>query len=91
MFVCKGNAGALKSIVFKNRVQKIFLDDALQVGFQTRAFGNLMEPSSGPPVVPFLTGAIMTESDMEGISLNDATMDEIRDIHQQCVTVNGPL
>jgi hypothetical protein len=92
VFTCTGTSGALKSIVFEHKGQKIFLDDALQVGLQTHAFGNIMElPPDASPSFNFLTGAVMTESDLSGIAINDATRTEIQAIHQHCVDVNGPL
>jgi hypothetical protein len=87
VFSCKGAAGALKSIVFKNKGQNIFLDDAAQVGFQTHALGGIKEED----VSPFLTGNVMTEAPLQGIAITDSTRKEILSIHQQCVTVNGPL
>jgi hypothetical protein len=87
VFSCKGASGALKSIVFKSRGQQIFLDDAAQVGFQTHAFGGIMEGSQSP----LFTGTVMTEAPLQGIALTESTRNEIRAIHQQCITVNGPL
>jgi hypothetical protein len=88
VFSCQGTSGALKAIVFKaEKGDRIRLDDALQVGFQTHAFGNLQEP----PDVDFLLGSVQTETDMSGIGLNDSTEEEIRQIHTQCDSVNGPL
>ncbi len=85
VFSCKGTSGALKSIVFFNKGQEIFLGQASQVGFQTHAFGNLVETDTS------LQGSVMTEATMAPVPLDDATRDEIRHIHNQCVTVNGPL
>jgi hypothetical protein len=87
VFSCNSPSGALKSIVFKNNGQHIFLDDATQVGFQTHAFGGIVEGDAGA----FLSGTAMTEAPLQGIGLTDATENEIRAIHQQCITVNGPL
>jgi hypothetical protein len=87
VFSCKGNSGALKSIVFRSNGQHIFLDDAQQVGFQTHAFGGITESDQAA----FLTGTVMTEAPMQGIALSPATRDEIRMIHERCNTVNGPL
>jgi hypothetical protein len=33
----------------------------------------------------------MTEAPLQGIAITDSTRKEILSIHQQCVTVNGPL
>jgi hypothetical protein len=87
VFSCSGTSGALKSIVFKNKGQHIFLDEAAQVGFQTHAFGQIMEGDASA----FLTGTVMTAAPLQGIALTDSTLNEIRAIHQQCVTVNGEL
>ena len=38
-----------------------------------------------------LTGTNMTESAMVPVPINDETRKEIQEIHDQCVTVNGPL
>jgi hypothetical protein len=87
VFSCKGTSGALKSIVFKNRGQHIFLDDAAQVGFQLHAFRDINESDESA----FLTGKVMTEAPLQGVALTDAARDDIRRIHEECVTVNGPL
>jgi hypothetical protein len=87
VFTCTGTSGALKSIVFKNKGQRIFLDDAMQIGFQLHAFGNLIQ---GDPSAVLL-GSVISESPLQGIALNDSTREEIRAIHDKCVTVNGPL
>jgi hypothetical protein len=87
VFFCKGTSGALKSIVFKNKGQHIFVDDAFQVGFQLHAFGGISEGDQ----FAFLIGKVMTEAPLQGIALTESTREEIRSIHEQCVTVNGPL
>ncbi len=87
VFSCTGTSGALKSIVFKNKGQKIFLDDGMQVGFQTHAFGGIVEGNQAA----FLIGNVMTQAPLQGVALNDSTRDEIRAVHDKCVTVNGPL
>jgi hypothetical protein len=84
LFSCKGTSGALKSIVFKNKGNDIFLDDATQVGFQTTAFAGIVESN-------LFQGSVMTESGLKGIAVTDATKGDIRRIHEQCVTVQGPL
>lgn len=85
VFSCKGTSGALKSIVFLTRGDHIFLDEASQVGFQTHAFGDLVETDTS------LQGKVMTEAGMQSVPLNEKTREEIRAIHEQCVTVNGPV
>lgn len=87
-FTCSGKSGALKSIVFKLRNHKLHLDDAMQVGFQTHAFGDIREPAEDSS--EFLLGSVMTESGMKGIAINDSTLEEIRNIHQQCVAFLPP-
>jgi hypothetical protein len=85
VFSCSDTSGALKSIVFFHKGQDIFLGEASQVGFQTHAFGNLVEGDTS------LTGAVMTEATMAPVVINDAAREEIKKIHDQCVMVNGPL
>jgi hypothetical protein len=96
VFTCTGTSGALKSIAFRNKGQKIFLDDALQVGFQTHAFGDVEEsplPDPNQGIFPnFLTGKRMTEAGLKGIPINnDDVREDIEKIHEECVSVNGPL
>jgi hypothetical protein len=79
-------SGALKSIVFLNRGQQILLDEASQVGFTTHVFGAVTEGSDHS-----LTGNVMTEAGMQPVPINDETRKEIQEIHDLCVTVNGPL
>lgn len=86
VFSCKGNSGALKSIVFLNHGQTISLDEASQVGFTTHVFGDVTEGDSS-----FLTGRVMTEAGMQPVPIDGQTRQEIQNIHDQCVTVNGPL
>jgi hypothetical protein len=88
-FACTGKSGALKAIVFRNEGGRVRLGEAAQVGFQTHVFGNVMEVGTSPNFV-FLQGAVMTEAGMKGITINDATEDEIESIHRQCVKVQGP-
>jgi hypothetical protein len=100
VFSCSDSNGALKSIVFEADGQKIKLDDASQIGFQTHVFG--VDPDSDPSTASggnlqgsFLAspvkGAFMTESAMVPVPLDDATREEIKLIHGHCVDVNGPL
>lgn len=81
-FFCDGRSGALKAIVFKEKNGKLFLDDATQVGFQTHAFGDVQEPEDYSS--DFIVGNVMTEAGLEGVEINDATLDDIRFIHQKC-------
>ena len=85
VFSCTGNSGALKSIVFLNHGQKIFLDQASQVGFTTHVFGDVMEGDNS-----FLTGKVMTEAGMVPVPINEEAREEIQKIHDLCTTVNGP-
>ncbi len=85
VFTCKGTSGALKSIVFQHQGDRISVDGASQVGFQTHAFGELVETDTT------LQGKVMTEATMAPVPLTAQARDEIRKIHEQCVTVNGPL
>jgi hypothetical protein len=84
--VCPGiTSGALKAIAFKVKGKRIVLDDGLQVGFQTTAFAGVNEGSN------LLTGTVMTESNLLGIGINEATEREIEDIHEQCTNALPPM
>lgn len=89
VFSCKGTSGALKSIVFLHSGQDISLGEASQVGFQTHALGDIVEPDQN--FVTLFQGKIMTEAALQPVPIDDATRAEIAKIHEQCVTVNGPL
>lgn len=91
VFSCTDTNGALKTIVFLSQGDDIVLDDASLVGFQTVAFG--VDPASDPTMASGinLQGSVMTEAGMQAISLNPATKKEIEKIHEQCVSVNGPV
>jgi hypothetical protein len=100
VFSCTDTNGALKSIVFLKDGQDIVLDDASQIGFQTHVFG--VDPDSDPSTASGgnlqgsfqaspVKGSFMTESAMVPVPLDEATREEIKAIHQQCVLVNGPL
>jgi hypothetical protein len=54
------------------------------------AFGGIEEPQN---VANFdaLMGSVMTEAPMQGIAITDSTLDDIRKIHEDCVTVQGQL
>jgi hypothetical protein len=84
VFTCKGTSGALKSIVFQTEGDRLILRGATQVGFQLKAFGELVETDTT------LQGRVMTESTMASVPLDAAAREEIRRIHALCVTVNGP-
>jgi hypothetical protein len=94
-FACTDTSGALKAIVFKHKGQQIFFDDATQVGFQTHVFGNIVEtpptPDGGVPAFNFITGHVMTEAAMGGVAITNATLDEARALHANCVKVQGSL
>jgi hypothetical protein len=90
-FSCQGTSGALKAIVFKNKGERIFLDDATQVGFQTHAFGGIQETSDGMGNFNFLVGTVMTEAPMVGVAISDSTREDVRIIHDQCTKIIGPL
>jgi hypothetical protein len=90
-FSCHGTSGALQAFVFKNHGAHIFLDDTTQVGFQTHAFGGIVETPDNMGNFNFLTGNVMTEATMGPITISDSTRDDIRAIHEQCITVQGPL
>ena len=69
--------GVLKSIVFTRADNgNIVVDDALQAGIQVHIFGSAPQQRS--------------ESNLQGITLNDATRREINQIHKQCVGFLGP-
>ena len=91
-FSCKDKQGALRAIVFKNKAQRIFFDDATQVGFQTHAFREIQEfPDVPNNNFNLLLGSSMTEAAMTGVAVSDSTRDEALVLHQQCVTVQGEL
>ena len=68
--------GVLKSIVFTKVVDKSKIDvgDALQAGVQIHIFGSTQKRS---------------ESNLQGVTVNDATRQEMNQIHQQCVGFIG--
>ena len=69
--------GVLKSIVFTKVDKKgnIVVDDALQAGVQIHIVGS----SPGE----------RSESNLQGVTVNDATRREMNQIHQQCVKFLG--
>jgi hypothetical protein len=97
VFSCKGDSGALKSIVFETATptqgqpghEDVSLGLASQVGFTTHVFGDVNED----PVSHFLRGKVMTEAGMQPIpvfgDMTTGTKAEIQAIHDLCVTVNG--
>jgi hypothetical protein len=97
VFTCKGDSGALKSIVFVNATptlnqpghEDIVLGDASQVGFTTHVFGDVNED----PVSHFLRGKVMTEAGMQPVPIytgtTGGTAAEVQAIHDLCVMVNG--
>jgi hypothetical protein len=95
VFTCKGDSGALKSIVFEGTTNtgQVTLGKASQVGFTTHVFGDVNED----PVSHFLRGKVMTEAGMIPVPVFGGdttpitgTAAEIQAIHDLCVTVNGP-
>lgn len=85
LFNCTGTSGALKAIAFKAKGKRIILDDALQVGFQTTAFAGVNEN-----IPNLLAGSVVTESNLLGIGLNEATEREIENIHELCANALPP-
>jgi hypothetical protein len=68
--------GELKSIVFTKAINGfIVIGDAQQAGIQTHIFGG--------------TADKRTESNMQGVKINLATLQEMNSIHQQCVKFIG--
>ena len=68
--------GELKSIVFTKTIDGlIVVGDAEQAGIQTHIFGG--------------TADKRTESNLQGIKINPATLQEMNAIHQQCVRFIG--
>ena len=74
----KQTEGVLKSIVFTSTDKNGNIDvgDALQAGIQVHIFGSAPQQRS--------------ESNLQGITLNDATRQEMNQIHKQCVKFLGP-
>ncbi|MFT3774949.1 MAG: hypothetical protein QM820_57105 [Minicystis sp.] len=90
LFSCTGRSGALKSIFFRNVGQNIFLDGAEQVGFQTHGFGGVTEFGESPEF-DFIEAPVMTESPLMPVTINATTLEEIRELHALCNSVQGPL
>lgn len=87
LFTCTGTSGALKSITFIPRKHdRISVDDTAQVGFQTHAFGGVVDLRDRT-----LTGSVMTEAPLQGIALSDSTLNEVRAVHARCVEFLGPI
>lgn len=91
---CKGNSGALKSIVFITQGSDhsdsgISIDKATQTGFQTHLFGNITASSDGMTSYANTMG----EAGMKGIEITEETLKEIKAIHDACVSFApvGPL
>jgi hypothetical protein len=87
---CKGNSGALKSIVFANHEgNKISINGATQTGFQTHLFRNITTAADGMTSYADTMG----EAGMKGIAITSDTLAEVRAIHQACVNFPpvGPL
>ena len=87
---CKGNSGALKSIVFASHEgDEISIGGATQTGFLTHLFGNI---TTAPDGSTFYANS-MAEAGMKGIAITPHTIVEIKAIHQACVNFPpvGPL
>jgi hypothetical protein len=87
---CKGNSGALKSIVFASHDDNIItVGDAQQAGFQTHLFGGIQ---SGPDATTSFANT-MAEAGMNAIGITSVTSAEIIAIHSACVNFApvGPL
>jgi hypothetical protein len=90
LFNCHDKQGAMKAIAFKRKGKKLDLDDATQVGFQIRAFADVQEIGTDPEFEA-VKGSVMTESGLKGVAIKQSTLEEIREIHKQCIKVVGPL
>jgi|GEM_PF-5983898 len=87
---CKGNSGALKSIVFANhKGDNIFIQGATQTGFQTHLFGSITTAADGNTSY----ANTMAEAGMKAIPITPDTLADIKLIHQDCVNFSpvGPL
>lgn len=87
---CKGNSGALKSIVFaEHEGNEITVGGAQQTGFQTHLFGNIQ---TGPDGTTSFANT-MAEAGMNAIDITAITRAEITAIHNACVNFPpvGPL
>ena len=90
LMLCKGNSGALKSIVFASHEgDEILINGAMQTGFLTHLFGNITTAPDGSTSY----ANSMAEAGMKGIAVTRDTLAEIRAIHQACVNFPpvGPL
>jgi len=87
---CKGNSGALKSIVFaEHERNEITVGGAQQTGFQVHLFGNIQ---TGPDGATSFANT-MAEAGMNAIDITPITSAEITAIHNACVSFPpvGPL
>ena len=87
---CKGNSGALKSIVFASHEDdEILIHGATQTGFLTHLFGNITTAVDGNTSY----ANSMAEAGMKGVVITPDTLAEIKAIHQACVNFSpvGPL
>ena len=83
---CKGNSGALKSIVFAGHDgDEILIKGATQTGFLTHLFGNITTAADGSTSY----ANSMAEAGMKGIAITPGTLAEIKAIHQACVNFPG--
>ena len=88
---CQGNSGALKSIVFIDRVlDQIVIGAATQTGFQTHLFGTITtfpDPLGGSGNTSVATS--MAEAGMNAVEINKAALVEMEAIHQSCIKFLG--
>lgn len=87
---CKGNSGALQSIVFASHAEDdITIGGAQQTGFQTHLFGGITTAPDGNTSV----ARSMAEAGMNAVALTSNTRAEINAIHNACVNFApvGPL
>jgi hypothetical protein len=88
---CKGNSGALKSIVFVSHggSSPISISGVTQTGFQTHLFGSISTAPDGNTSYANTMG----EAGMKAIGITPETVGEINAIHQACVSFPpvGPL
>lgn len=90
LMLCKGNSGALKSIVFASHEgDEILIRGATQTGFLTHLFGNITTAPDGSTSY----ANTMAVAGMKGIAITHDTLAEIKAIHRACVNFApvGPL
>jgi hypothetical protein len=99
LFNCTTRSGMLKSIVFKKKADchdddGFDLDGATQTGFESHVYalngGSIREPDATIPG-DFLSGPVMTRAGLRGVAITKATLADIEDIHEACVSFLGPV